>query len=456
MPVTRNRVIYAGTNVFISDYPCWSGQTGYDLKLLKRVQSSAISISNPVTRARQVGSVDFAFEKYIQQPQISVNLDYLLSDNSNELLVGLNATGEDGALKFLRDAQRDRNLFFVLTDEDGSDADDLSSMVGNDIFAIGNCFLTNYSASAQVGGIPSASVSFDCLNMTFQTYSENSQVPAINLTNGIKSTETYFITGSSSDTSNYLTNQASRPYALRPGDIVMQLEQPIMGGIRYSGPVPASINSFEVNIPMERKDLLGFGSNYPYDKRIIFPLVGTISFNGIFDEPVTGDFSNIFTDENEYDFVFNLKNCDGATGIRYEIQKARVESQSFDISVDNYMSFQSQFSFKIFDTDGFRISGAARIQESGFATIYDVWTGSASLSGAYDDFESYSTGANLNALDGGWTLVDQNWTWNGAWIYKDQYVPDIYGYDSFDSYSTSSSLDTQNGGTDWSGAWVVN
>ena len=96
---------------------------------------------------------------------------------------------------------------------------------------------------------------------------------------------------------NYLTNQNLKANALRPGDIELLLPQPIMGGVRYGGSVPASITSLSIDLPIERKDLLGFGSNYPYDKRIMYPLIGTISFNGIFDEPVTGDFSSIFTND---------------------------------------------------------------------------------------------------------------------------------------------------------------
>jgi len=96
----------------------------------------------------------------------------------------------------------------------------------------------------------------------------------------------------------------------------------------------------------------------------MFPIIGKLSFNGTFDEPVTGDFSNIFIDENEYDFTFDLKKSNGTTGFRIQVLDARVESQSFDISIDNYMTFQSQFSFKIFENDGLRISGAARLTDS--------------------------------------------------------------------------------------------
>lgn len=367
MAANRNRVIYAGTDVLVSSTPSWSGQTGNNsLKLLKRVQSSAISISNPVTRAKQIGSSTFAFEKYITQPEIKVDLNYLVSDNSNELILGLNATGNEGFIKNLASTGQDRNLFFLLSDTGEQDADSITSMIGYDVFAIGNAFLTDYSIKASVGSIPNVSTSFSCLNIQFQNYngtgaSNGSQVPAINLTNGIKSTEKYLLTGYNMSPANYLTNQSSRPSAIGPGDITLELEQPIMGGVRYSGTVPASINSVDITIPITRKDLIGFGSNYPYDKKILYPLVGTVSFNGTFDHQVTGDFSNIFIDENEYDMAFNLKKNDGTTGLRIEIQNARVESQSFNLGISENMTFQSSFSFKIFETDGFRLSGAARL-----------------------------------------------------------------------------------------------
>jgi hypothetical protein len=134
-----------------------------------------------------------------------------------------------------------------------------------------------------------------------------------------------------------------------------------MGGIRYSGNVPATINSLQISVPIERRDLLGFGSNYPYEKKLMYPLIGTISFNGTFDEAVTGNFSTIFEDENNYDFTFGLKKSNGTTGLKIDIFDARVESQSFDLSIGENMSFSSEFSFKIYPEDGMRLSGAARL-----------------------------------------------------------------------------------------------
>ena len=93
----------------------------------------------------------------------------------------------------------------------------------------------------------------------------------------------------------------------------------------------------------------------------MYPLIGTISFNGTFDEAVTGDFSQIFDDENDYDFSFSLKKADGTTGLKIDVFDARVESQSFDLSIGDNMSFSSEFSFKIYPEDGMRLSGIARL-----------------------------------------------------------------------------------------------
>jgi hypothetical protein len=378
MASSRNRVIYAGNTVLISDYPSWNSQTGnYSLKLLNRIQSSSISIETPITRPKQIGSSDFAFDKYINYPLVTVGLNYYLTDNSNELLLGLNATGNECILKNLTPSERDRNLFFVFSNEN-EDVNNLTNYSGKDVIGVGNAFLTNYSISADVGSVPTAEVSFDCLNVVYQTYTgyvtgsgpsgpmitAGTQIPSIKLTNGNKATGSYLLNTDNFNTSLYLTNQNLKPSALRPSDIVLQIQQPTLGGIRYTGSVEAYISSLQIDIPIQRKDLVGFGSNYPYDKRLIFPVVGTASFQGIFDKQVTGNLNALFDDENNYNLTFYFKDCEQNNQLRIDVLNAKVQSQSFDLSIGENMTFSSTFSFKVFETDGFRISGAARLGDS--------------------------------------------------------------------------------------------
>jgi hypothetical protein len=363
MSYTRNRVIYAGNTILMSESPSWEAQTGVaSLKSIRRVQSSNIEISTPVTRAKQVGSSDFTFQRYLQYPKISTSFSYYLTDNSNELIMGFITDGVTGCFKNFADFGKDQNIFYVLSNTNAEDFSDVGSLSGYDVMSIGNCFLTSYSINAAVGTIPTASASYDCLNILFQNYTgTGTLLPSIDLTGTIRSTGTYALTAFNLNPQNYFSNQDERPAALRPGDIVLQMQQPLIGGIRYTGTVEANITSVNVEIPLDRRDLVGFGSNYPYDKRLLFPIIGTLSFDGIFDKAVTGDFSQIFDDENEYDFTFVFKNCNGDTSYTLAISNARVESQNFNLSIGDNMAFSSQFSFRISETSGFTISGAAEL-----------------------------------------------------------------------------------------------
>jgi len=363
MSSSRNRVIYAGNTILMSESPCWESQTGIaSLKSIKRVQSSNIEISTPVNRAKQIGSSDFTFQKYLEYPKIKTSFSYYLTDNTNELVMGFITNGVTGCFRNFTDFGKDQNIFYLLSNTNIEDFSDVGSLSGYNIMSIGNCFLTNYSINAAVGTIPTASASYDCLNILFQNYvGAQTLLPSINLTGGTRSTGTYALTAFNLNPQNYFSEQDARPAALRPGDIILQMEQPLIGGVRYSGTVEANITSLNVEIPLERKDLIGFGSNYPYDKRLLFPLIGTLSFDGIFDQAVTGDFSQIFDDENEYDFNFIFKNCNGGASYTLGVTNARVESQNFNLSIGENMAFSSQFSFRISETSGFTISGAAEL-----------------------------------------------------------------------------------------------
>jgi hypothetical protein len=87
-----------------------------------------------------------------------------------------------------------------------------------------------------------------------------------------------------------------------------------------------------------------------------------VFFEGTFDEPITGDFSSIFDDENKYNFSINIK-ASGLNSFRIDITDAQIENQSFDLSIGSNMSFKSEFSFKISETRGLAISGAARLSQ---------------------------------------------------------------------------------------------
>jgi len=86
---------------------------------------------------------------------------------------------------------------------------------------------------------------------------------------------------------------------------------------------------------------------------------------------------------------------------------------------------------------------------------YPVFPGTWTVDGGLDPFDDYAEDAPVTGLDGGYTFVDQTWTWDGAWVARDRVLPADYGFESFNSYATSSSVDGLSEGTNWAGAWVA-
>ena len=67
--------------------------------------------------------------------------------------------------------------------------------------------------------------------------------------------------------------------------------------------------------------------------------------------------------------------------------------------------------------------------------------------GGMEDFDSYSTAIDLDGETGGSV-------WDSPWVARSNYVPAILGMDPFDSYTLASNLNGLNGGDEWAGAFV--
>lgn len=96
--------------------------------------------------------------------------------------------------------------------------------------------------------------------------------------------------------------------ALLPGDVVLNLQDPNVGGSKLlNDDNSVNIQSFDLNVPLAREDLYRLGSRYICDRKLKFPLVGSISFVLIVDKLLQGETHNMFANDKKYDFNLNLK-----------------------------------------------------------------------------------------------------------------------------------------------------
>lgn len=357
-----NRVIYSSNTVLVSNAPAADSHTGlFDLKLIDRIQSAQASFSTQVKRFKQIGFDNFLLDNFYPAPKISFNLSYYNSDTSNEAILGLPVNG-DSIFKGQAITGKDINIFLLSDADNGRDVNSLTNFNGTNVFGIGNALITNYSVSAGIGNVPTTEISFEANNVFFDTFTGNNAIPALSYS-GKKTSYTYDFTSGNFNKNNYATDQIDRPSAIRPADIFVVMTQPQIGGGVYAT-ASGKMQNFDIQIPFERKELFGLGNNYAFDRKLMYPVVGTVSFNAIFDNlNNNNNYSDIFNSDNKNDISIYLNDCENNHQIIYSIKDARLVSENFNFSIGPDVNFDGAFEFSVTPEKGFSISGNAGLYD---------------------------------------------------------------------------------------------
>lgn len=204
------------------------------------------------------------------------------------------------------------------------------------IASFGNCYIDNYSLRASVGAIPEASVSYTCENVKYMNTIDvegNSVVPVI--------------PGLDKQTFSPITNKYFQiprtvdegfPSAILPGDITLSISG--LGkiydiGIDFND---AKLQSFTLDIPMNRETLPALGWKLPLDRQITFPVLSTISTDLIVGDGVSGSLWHLFSGGHEYNFTLQMKStsgCDFPKVVAYQIDayNAILRSANFNTTL---------------------------------------------------------------------------------------------------------------------------
>ena len=281
-------------------------------------------------------------------------------------MLGLNASG-DQLYSGIDQTGLDKNLFFIFdTGQTIRDVTAISDFNGEiQVLGLGNAYVSNYKASAAIGGLPEVTVSFVASNAVFQNYdsdSNNRRIPS--LLSGNITDNTYTITSNNFQRSDYINNDGSEASAkyINAGDIVLELEDPNtgVGGFRFVS--SGKIQNYNLEVPFQRRELLGFGSDYPFDRVIEYPVDGSLSMSVIFDGFNTGVQTGVNFRNKNYNFSIIYYDCDNNnTNLIYKINNPKLVSQSLGTQIGNSFIFEGQFSFEVNDVTGFYISGVSEL-----------------------------------------------------------------------------------------------
>lgn len=376
--MARNRIIYQSEALFASNWTGAAGSAGTiaegEVVNLQRV--TEISNNAEITRqnVNVFGQLANISREIIEEPTVSMDFTYYLADGFNESGIGFSLNNSASCLSgILSNEPLAQKNFYVLTVKEGSDANNTEPQqvdAQQAVIGIGNAFLTNYSVNASVGEIPSATVSVEASNITFDASAAAGTInPAIDLTAANPDRLTGLVSLPTADTGNLNVK------VLRPGDITLlfDTESLDMGGAVLPGMTTAAtktaahIQSFTLDLPLSRTPLRRLGNAFAFSRELDVPIDVTLSVSANLADIDAGSLNDLICAvEAKRDITIKLyEACQGGNesflNMQFLLKNATLDSQNMSSTIGDSktvdLTFTSQISGPNDTANGVQISG---------------------------------------------------------------------------------------------------
>ena len=325
------------------------------------VTNSSFSVSLQREQLGAVGSKNFQIDNPNKHPDIDLSIEYLYNPRMvNEDSIGLGITTglnykPTGFLKQL--GNKSNNFYFYNHPEDGLDAIEyfdsaqLYTPNSGEIISFGNSYLTSYGISFSNESIPTVTTTYKCSNLEGNLYTGDIKSPAINLQSGNAENVGNLVV-SGTHLSGYGPGKEefldfTRPDLNAPAcGMIFTLSNLQIGGQALYG-ADHRVQSMSMNIPINRIDLEGMGSDYVYDRKIKFPLKGSLQIESKVSKYEAGFISGMLANESSYSFSLISKNLESDYASIMRFKDLKLENFSYSMQVNEEMTYSSSFSFPI-------------------------------------------------------------------------------------------------------------
>ena len=357
--MARNRVIYQSEALFVSDGTLVPTAThaANNIKQLHRVQSANYGFSVARQDINQFGNLARIDAIILEPPTINLDFSYYLTTGNNETALGFSVgTSVATTLSFISgliDSTQTNDTatvsgrnFHIFTAPEGNDAAGAagSTFTGaaSSTITIGNGFVTQYGIEAAVGSIPTASVTIEGLNINV-VEGNSGVLPSLTVETSA--------TGSNQFVLPAPTTGSVGLSALRPGDITMELVDPIIVDMPTgvdSGNSAAHIQSFSIDIPIGRTTLQRLGNRFGYAKVIDFPVEVTVNVSAIVaDLKAAGNLFSLVNNDDFKTLKFAFRDPANAEKLVYQVRNAKLVSESLSSSLGDNKTVDLVFTSQI-------------------------------------------------------------------------------------------------------------
>jgi hypothetical protein len=324
---------------------------------MSAVQSVSVGFSQQRQKSKQIGSKSLAVNDISRMPDVDLSISYYYTPAMlNENMLGLIDANPSyvGTGFFESYTNEDQNFYIVNHQDQGSDmivngnSEIPNLTAGAEVISIGNAFLTNYSLGFSVGSVPIVSTSYKCSNIKMDNEDFNALlIPAIDLNEGNGAGAAYvnLYEARISGFDYYGSLNRFQPPLCSPTDVNVTLQNLQIGGAPIGG--DAHLQSFSFNIPINRVDLFGLGSDYPYGRKVQYPITSSVSLEFLVSGFATGDIKSLITSESGYDFDIQVMDTREEYQNTFSFEDLKLESSSYQMDVNGNMNYSLGFSFEI-------------------------------------------------------------------------------------------------------------
>lgn len=369
--MSRNVLKSNNSIIMLTESPAFT--TGdVDGVLMAGVVNSSFGFEVDRQSLKHLGSKSFVVNDPVRQPDVSFEMSYLFSPSMiNENFLGIGSGSESQpVLSGLVD--KSYNFCYLHHPTEGYDAinqylSNSPDFSGFEAVAIGNAYLTNYSVNYSIGQIPVVSTRFAASNIKYEVLTGNSiQSPAINLDSGNNiNVGDILFTGFPDNPDR------SRPLVLKPSDLELSLQNIQVGGQTLSG--NHFVQTFELSLDLPRVPLYGLGSDYVFDRKLLFPVNTSINISSLVSGFETGEISGLLQNEQTYDFEIFFTDISGLYSGKFIINDAVLNTSSYSMAVNGNMSCDFGFSCPSSSDGGIFLSGSTS-ELGSFNTITEIWS----------------------------------------------------------------------------------
>jgi hypothetical protein len=273
MPDQSDIYLYNQVSAFITSgsYTIDQSNSG-NFGQLSRIDSLAWGVEYPIVNETYIDTVNKT--SLPLRPTVNCTLGWKVTNGYNEGLAGFLTNGRSGAFLPLNDQ---RDLYIVYENDQGRDSINSASS-NKTIVGVGQVLLSDYSISAEAGGVIDATATFNGLTaVTYTGVPSGLLVPSVDPIDGDQLSGLFTLPAA---TSQYNPSDVSSPnyYAANmASDIDMDFIGTNPFGVELSQyGRTLNLKSFRANFSFPRSQFQRLGSVFPDNRPITYPIEVTL------------------------------------------------------------------------------------------------------------------------------------------------------------------------------------